>query len=95
MLFENFLIRKDQREICAQNSRNSIINENVLHSEESLMHYKGRPSNYLFQLFLKLKGRPEENSSYFSNFSHVQLHVHKMHLLNNRTCRYTDLKLTV
>ena len=36
-------------------------------SEVSLMHYKGRPSNYLLQLFLKLKGRPEENSSYFSN----------------------------
>ena len=31
------------------------------------MHYKGRPSNYLFQLFLTLLGRPEENSSYFSN----------------------------
>ena len=29
--------------------------------------YKGRPSNNLFQLFLKLKGRPEENSSYFAN----------------------------
>ena len=31
------------------------------------MHYKGGPSNYLFQLFLTLQGRPEENSSYFSN----------------------------
>ena len=30
------------------------------------MHYKVRPSNYLFQLFLTL--RPEENSSYFLNF---------------------------
>ena len=47
--------------------RNSIIYENLLYSEDSLMHYKGCPSNYLFQLFLKLKGRPEENSSYFSN----------------------------
>ena len=45
---------------------NSIINENVLHSEDSLMHYKGHPCNYFFQLFLKLKGRPEQNSSYFS-----------------------------
>ena len=50
-----------------ENLRKSIINENVLHSEDSLMHYKGRPSNYLFQIFLKLKGRPEENSSYSSN----------------------------
>ena len=47
--------------------RDSIINENMLHSEDSLMHYKGWPRNYLFQLYLKLKGRPEENSSYFSN----------------------------
>ena len=31
------------------------------------MNYKERPSNHLFQLFLKLKGIPEENSSYFSN----------------------------
>ena len=71
------LIRKDHREIlCVKILRNSIINENVLHSEDSLMHYKGRPSNYLSQLFLKLKGRPEENSSYFSIIQHVQLHVH-------------------
>ena len=50
-----------------ENLKNSIINENALHSEESLMHYKGHPSNYLFQHFLKLKSRPEENSIYFSN----------------------------
>ena len=31
------------------------------------MRYKGRPSNYLFQLSLTLQGRQEENSSYFSN----------------------------
>ena len=73
----------------------SIINENVLQSKDSLMHYKRRPSNYLFQLFLKLKGRPEENSSYFSNVQHVQLHVHYVHLLNDRICRYTYVKLTV
>ena len=34
--------------------RNSIVNENALNSEGSLMHYKGGPSNYLFQLFLTL-----------------------------------------
>ena len=50
-----------------ENLKKSIVNENALNSEGSLMHYKGRPSNYLFQLFLTLKGRPEENSSYFSN----------------------------
>ena len=50
-----------------ENLGKSIINENVLHSADSIMHYKGRTNNYLFQLFLKLKGRPQENSSYFSN----------------------------
>ena len=53
--------------LCAKILKNSIINENVLHSEDSLISNKERPSNYLFQVFLKLKGRPEENSSYFSN----------------------------
>ena len=52
---KSVLSRKDQREIlCAKKSRNSIVNENALHSDESLVHYKGRPSNYLFQLFLTL-----------------------------------------
>ena len=65
---KSILIRKDQREfLCAKIYRNSIVNENVINSERSLMHYKGRSSNYLFQLFLTLYGRPEENSSYFSN----------------------------
>ena len=40
--------------LCAKISRNSIVNENALNSECSLMHYKGGPSNYLFQLFLTL-----------------------------------------
>ena len=49
------LIWKDQREfLCAKIYRNSIINENALNFECSLIHHKGRPSNYLFQLFLTL-----------------------------------------
>ena len=48
---------------CVKIKRNSIINENV-HSEDSIMHYKGCLSNYLFQLFLRLKGQPEENNTY-------------------------------
>ena len=44
-----------------------LRNENVLQSEDSFMHYKGRPSNYMFHLLLKLEGRREENSCYFSN----------------------------
>ena len=64
MLFKkSVLIRKDQREFFC----NSIVNQSALSSERPLMHYKGRPSNYLFQLFFTLIGRPEENSSYFSN----------------------------
>ena len=46
---------------------NHHLNETVPLYEDSLMHYKGRPSNYLFQVFLKLKGQPVENSSCFSN----------------------------
>ena len=39
----------------------------MLHSGDSLMHYQVRLSNNSFKLFLKLKGRPEEDSSYFLN----------------------------
>ena len=62
-------MRKDQREIilCAKILKNSIINENALNSEGALKYNKVRPSNYLFQLFLTLQVRLEENSSYFSN----------------------------
>ena len=68
------LKRKDQREIlCAKILRNSIINENVFHSEDSLMHYKERPNKYLFQIFLKSKDRPEESSSYFLDVQPLQL----------------------
>ena len=48
-----------------------VISYIIRNIERSLMHYKGRPSNYLFQLFLTLLGRPEENSSYFSNVRSV------------------------
>ena len=50
-----------------ENLQNNIINENVLHSEVSFMHYKGCSSNYLFQLFLKLKRSTRLKKSYFSN----------------------------
>ena len=75
---KNILIWKDQRDLFARKSK-EIASEIKMCS---LMHYKVRPSNYLFQIFLKLKGRPEENSSYFSNqiFSHVQLDIHWTHL---------------
>ena len=65
---KKYLILKDQREIlCAKILKNSIVNENALNSEGALKYNKVRPSNYLFQLFLTLQVRPEENSSYFSN----------------------------
>ena len=37
-----------------ENLKKSIVNENPLNSEGSFLHYKVRPSNYLFQLFLTL-----------------------------------------
>ena len=61
-----FNMERSKENFVRENLRTSIINKNVLPSEDFLMHYKGRPSNYLFQLFLKLKGRPEENDSSFS-----------------------------
>ena len=48
-----------------------VISYIIRNIERSLMHYKGRPSNYLFQLFLTLLGRPDENSNYFSNVRSV------------------------
>ena len=69
MLFKKvFYFGKIKGKFYARKSKEiaSLI-KNVLHSEDFFMHNKGRPSNYLFQFFLKLKGRPEENSSYFSN----------------------------
>ena len=40
------------------------------------MHYKGRPNNYLFRLFLTLLRRPEKKTVAISQmFNHVQLHV--------------------
>ena len=53
--------------LCAKILKNSIVNEIALNSEGALKYNKVRPSNYLFQLFLTLQVRPEENSSYFSN----------------------------
>ena len=46
MLFKKSVLkRKDQKKNFVQeNLRNSIINENVLDSEDSLMYYKGHPN---------------------------------------------------
>ena len=68
---------------------NSIVNENALNSEDSLKHNKVRPSNYLFQLFLTLSGRAEENSSYFSNVQPCTITCTWGAFINNRICRYT------
>lgn len=45
-----FLTKKDQRELCAQKSNNSIVNENAFTSDGSLMYNKGRPNDYVCQL---------------------------------------------
>ena len=59
------------------------------------MHFQMRPSNYLFQLFLTLYGRPEKTVAISQMFNHVQLYVHWMHLLNTRIYRYTYITPTV
>ena len=39
--------------------------------------------------FSHCKGDQKKTVAISRMFSHVQLHVHGMHLLNNRMCRYT------
>ena len=39
--------------------------------------------------FSHCKGDQKKTVAISQMFSHVQLHVHGMHLLNNRICRYT------
>ena len=58
------------------------------------MHYKVCPSNYLFQLFLTLKVDRKKTVAISQMLNHVQLHVHSMHLLNNRICRYITVTKT-
>ena len=62
-----FNTERSKGNFVRENLKNSIANENALNSEGALKYNKVRPSNYLFQLFLTLQVRPEENSSYFSN----------------------------
>ena len=62
-----FNTERSKGNFVRENLKNSIVNENALNSEGALKYNKVRPSNYLFQLFLTLQGRPEANSSYFSN----------------------------
>ena len=74
MLFKKikvfFLYRKIKC-ICnfvRRNLKNNIVIENVLNSGGTFMHKEGRPSIYMFKLFLKLFRKPDENSSYFAIF---------------------------
>ena len=76
-----------------ERSKGNFVRENLkkyaLNSEGSLKYNKVRPSNYLFQLFLTLYGRAEENSSYFSNVQPCTITCIWDALLNCRICRYT------
>ena len=55
MLFKKvFYTERSKAIFVRENLKQSIVNENALNSERSLMHYKGRPGNYLFQLFSHL-----------------------------------------
>ena len=77
-----------------ENLKNSIVNENVLNSEHALMHYKGRPSNFCSNSFSHCKEDQNKTVAISQMFNHVQLHVHWMHLLNSRICRYTCISIT-
>ena len=75
---------------CARKSKEIASLMKMLSTLSSLTHYQVCPSSYLFQFFLTLYGRSEENSSYLiisQMFNHVQLYVHWKHLLNTRICR--------
>ena len=72
--------------------KNSIVNENALDSEGALK-YKVKVKCVLAIIysnsFSHCKGDQKKTVAISQMFSHVQLHVHGMHLLNNRICRYT------
>ena len=77
MLFKKCLnTERSNGMFVRENLKNSIVNQNALNSEGSLLHYKGRPSNHLIQLFLTVQGRPEENSGFFSNVQPCTINVH-------------------
>ena len=63
-----------------ENLNNSLVNENALNSENSLMHYKGRPSNYLSNSLSHCKGDQKKIVAISQMFNPVQLHIHWMHL---------------
>ena len=44
--------------------------------------------------FSHCKGDQKKTVAISQMFSHVQLHVHWMHLLNTRICRYTSIYIT-
>ena len=53
MLFKKcFNTERSKGTLVRENLKNSIVNENALNSEGSLMHYQVHPSNYLVQLFV-------------------------------------------
>ena len=59
-------------------------NENALNSKDFLMHYKVHPNS-----FSHYKVDQKKTVAISQMYNHVQLHVHWMHLLINRICRYT------
>ena len=68
----------------------------MFNSESSLMHYKVRPSNDLFQPFFSHCNVDHKKTVAISQmFNHVQLYAHWMHLLNTRICRHTYITHTI
>ena len=72
--------------------KNGIVNENALNSEGSLMHYLAIICSSSLS---HCKADQRKTLGTSQMFNYIQLHVHWMHLLNNRICRYTCITPTI
>ena len=74
-----------------ENLKNSlIVNENALIFEGFLMHNQVRPMKIICSnSFSYCKVYLKKTVAISQMFNHVPSHIHWMHLLNTRICRYT------
>ena len=84
-----FNTERSKGNFVRENLKNSIVNENMLNSEGALKYIKCVLAIIYSNSFSHYKGDQKKTVAISQMFSHVQLHVHGMHLLNNRICRYT------
>ena len=91
----SFNTKRSNEILCAKIKINSIVNENAANSEGFLMHYEGRPRIICSKSFSNCKVYHKKTVAFSQLFNHVQLHVHRMYLLNNRICKYTNITPTI